>query len=374
MRDVRTALLAGGLGERLGRLTARECKPLVPYAGTCRLVDFSMANVARSGLREVVLLAQHGERELIGHLLRRWDGRHSVSVHFGRQQEAVRASALSRRGLAGDCVMLARPPEHGTADALLSNAEWLFAPGARDLLVLHADHVYVYDYAPMVREHRNSGADLTIGVQRIETRFVRLFGMVDVGAGGEVRRLVEKPAVPSSNLIFTAFCLFRIDVLEKVLATLAGRGESGWRHDISRDVIPFMIEEGYRVRAHQVPGYWADIGTVPRYLLGHLALVQPRPAMPVAVLPRSLPGADAVWLPRQRVIASGPLPERAHVRESVLFPGCLVEPGARVERAVLLPGACVTAGVDVRDTVVLSGEALTADRFGVAELVGSANG
>jgi ADP-glucose pyrophosphorylase len=49
MRDVRAALLAGGRGERMGRLTDAVCKPLVPYAGGCRLVDFSVANVVRSG-------------------------------------------------------------------------------------------------------------------------------------------------------------------------------------------------------------------------------------------------------------------------------------------------------------------------------------
>ena len=42
--DVRAALLAGGLGERMGKVTDAVCKPMVPYAGACRLVDFSVAN------------------------------------------------------------------------------------------------------------------------------------------------------------------------------------------------------------------------------------------------------------------------------------------------------------------------------------------
>ena len=43
-----------------------------------------------------------------------------------------------------------RRPEHGTADALLANAEFVFAPGATDVLVLHADHVYDFDYSDMI--------------------------------------------------------------------------------------------------------------------------------------------------------------------------------------------------------------------------------
>jgi ADP-glucose pyrophosphorylase len=363
MREVRAALLAGGLGERLGRLTARECKPLVPYAGACRLGDFSVSNVARSGIGELVLLAQHGERDLINHLLRHWDGRQGLTVHFGAQEKAVRAA---KGGLLTDDALQTRPPERGTADALLSNAEWLFAPGATDVLILHGDHVYVYDYEPLVRAHREAGADVTIGVQRIERRFVRLFGMVEVGPDGRVRSLVEKPAEPTSDLIFTAFGLFRIEALVPVLAQLAARGETGWQHDISRDVIPFMIENGFDVRAVTIDDYWADIGTVERYLLGHLALVATNPALPIAAVPRTLPGAEPTWLPSEQVITSAALPAHARVRESVLYPGCVVEPGASVQRTVLLPHARVAAGVSVRDTVVLAGETVTADRSGLS--------
>src|SRR5690242_21205842 len=83
MHDVRAALLAGGRGERMGRLTDAVCKPMVPYAGSCRLVDFSMVNAVRSGVPETVVMSQHLERDLIDHLLRRWDGRGGMHVHLG---------------------------------------------------------------------------------------------------------------------------------------------------------------------------------------------------------------------------------------------------------------------------------------------------
>lgn len=102
-----------------------------------------------------------------------------------------------------------RRPEHGTADALLANAEFVFAPGATDVLVLHADHVYDFDYSDMIWEHRRSGAVATIGVQAIERRFVSLFGMVDVDEHLRVRSLVEKPIDPTSNLVFYRICFIQ---------------------------------------------------------------------------------------------------------------------------------------------------------------------
>jgi glucose-1-phosphate adenylyltransferase len=366
--DVRAALLAGGLGERMGRLTDAACKPMVPYAGGCRLVDFSMANVVRSGLAELVLMSQHRERDLIDHLLRWWDGRGGLHVQLGPHEDIVGRDGR-RRSLPPGLALPARPPERGTADALTANAQWLFADGCRDLLVLHADHVYCFDYRPMLREHRQAAADVTIGVQRIERRFVPLFGMVELDSGGRVRRLVEKPAEPTSDLVFTAFCLFRAEVLAEVLAALGRLPAGDWQHDISRDVLPFMIVGGYRVRAFGVSGYWADIGTVERYLLGHLDLIRSPAALPLADLPRTLAGAAPELTGPDGVIASGPRPAGALVRESVLYPGSVIGPGARVERSVVLPGARVSGGVRLRDTVVLAGEHITQSRSGLADLV-----
>ncbi len=357
LSDVRAALLAGGLGERMGRLTDDTCKPLVPYAASCRLVDFSMANSVRSGIPEVVLLSLHRERDLVDHLLAHWDG-DGIRVNFGPHDELVRADPSA--------ALPPRPPEAGTADALINNGEYLFAPGARDVLVQHADHVYDFDYGPMVEQHRASEAEVTIGVQRIERRFVHLFGMVETDCNLWVRRLVEKPENPSSDLVFTAFCLFRVDVLEEVLKTLAARGDDGWQHDISRDVLPMMIADRRRVRAYPVPGYWADIGTVERYRLEQLKLLELPHPLPPETLPRTLGAAAPVM--RDGSLTGADVPDGADVRSSVLFPGCVVEPGATVERSVVLPGARVRAGVRLSDGVAAEGEDLTASRDGLADL------
>jgi ADP-glucose pyrophosphorylase len=364
MHDVRAALLAGGLGERMGRLTQDMCKPLIPYAASCRLLDFSMANAVRSGVPEVVLLSLHRERDLLDHLSAYWDGR-GIRVNFGPHDALVRSG-----GLRAGATLPPRPPESGTADALLGNAEYLFAPGVRDVLVQHADHVYTFDYRPMLAAHRHAGADVTIGVQRIETRFVHLFGMVEVDPSLRVRRLVEKPAEPTSDLVFTAFCLFRADVLEKTLTSLADLGEDGWQHDISRDVLPAMIAEGRHILAHPISGYWADIGTVERYHLEQMRLLDRPYPLPPEHLPRTLASAPPRFLPHLgSLVGEGvEVPADAVVRRSLLFPGCAVEPDAVVERSVVLPGARVRAGVHLSETVAVAGEDVTSPRTGLADL------
>ncbi|WP_225834531.1 sugar phosphate nucleotidyltransferase [Streptomyces sp. NK08204] len=351
LRAVRAVLLAGGEGRRMGPLGTGRLKPLVPYGGTCRLIDFSLANARASGLSEVLLLSQYEERLLMDDLHRVWNTGPGFRVHFGPYDTAYRGREVPVR-----IPQRTWPLERGTADALIRKGEYIFTEGVEDVLVLHADHVYRYDYGPLVEAHRASGAALTIAYQRIDRRWVHLFGMVRFDGGGRLTEFVEKPENPTSDLVFAAFCVFDAAVLRRYLSDLDG---TDWQHDISRDVIPAMLAAGEHIRGHEVCGHWEDIGTVERYHRAHLALVSgPRAPLPVERMPRTVrpqvarrwvadaPGVRASLVPADLVNAG-------LVAQSVLFPGVRVGAGARVRRSVVLPGAVIPPGADIDAAVVL---------------------
>jgi ADP-glucose pyrophosphorylase len=367
MREVRAALLAGGEGRRMGRLGEGRLKPLVPFGGVCRLIDFSIANTYRSGFDEVLLLSQYEERALMDDLYRVW-WRPDFKVHFGPYDAAYQqAFQASHRNLPADLPRPVGPPERGTADALIRRAPYLFGPDTRQVMVLHADHVYRFDYRDFIREHIASRAALTISYQRIERRYVHLFGMVTFGPRGELTSFEEKPPVVTSDLIFAAFCVFDAAVLHRYLELLDG---TGWQHDISRDVIPAMLAGGEHIRGHEVPGYWEDIGTLERYHRAHMALVRQPPTMTLAEMPRTItPGTNRAYVADApgvtRSIIAADLDNAGHISGSVVFPGVRVGDGARIRDAVLLPGARVPAGAEVESAIVTE----TSD---VAELTGTA--
>lgn len=350
MTDVRVVLLSGGEGRRMGSLGAGRLKPLIPFGGTCRLIDSSLDNAARSGLDEVLLLSQHAEKQLMDDLRRTWWHR-AFRVHFGPWDglyaDGVPAALPPRSG----------PPERGTADALIRKAPFVFTPGARDVLLQHADHVYAFDYGPMIRHHRDTGAALTVSYQRIERHYVHLFGMVEFDAGGNLVRFEEKPAVVTSDLVFAAFCLFDAATLHRYLEQLDG---TAWQHDISRDVIPAMLRAGERIVGYPVRGYWADIGTVERYLAAHLAMTDPtvplRPRLgllPITIAPDvSRRFVDAEGGVRRSIVAADVRVD-GRLANSVAFPGVQIGHAARVTNSVLLPGARVPDGACLHRAIVL---------------------
>ncbi len=335
----------------MGRLGRGRLKPLVPFGGACRLVDFSLTNSRASGLREVLLLSQYEERRLMDDLHAVWNKQSGFRVHFGPYNDAY---AL-RGEVPATLPERTWPEERGTADALIRKERYVFGDSARDVLVLHADHVYRFDYREMLREHRASGAALTLAYQRIERRYVHLFGMVEFDAAGDLTRFQEKPAEPESDLVFAAFCLFHAPTLHRYLELLDG---TGWQHDISRDVIPAMLAGGERIRGHRVPGYWADIGTVERYHRAHRLLLRDDPSIHLADLPRTV--RSEVPLRKinnemgvRRSLVPADLVNDGVIEESVLFPGVRVGAGATVRDSVLLPGAVVEPGAEITSSIVL---------------------
>ncbi|MFF3500881.1 sugar phosphate nucleotidyltransferase [Streptomyces sp. NPDC003247] len=351
---VRAVLLAGGEGRRMGPLGTGRLKPLVPYGGACRLIDFSLAGARSSGLGEVLLLSQYEERRLMDDLHRVWNRDADFRVHFGPYDRAYRdaGDALPR-----ELPERTWPAERGTADALIRKAEYVFGGGPEQVLVLHADHVYRFDHGPLIAAHRASGAALTVAYQRIERRWVHLFGMVRFDAAGRLTEFTEKPAEPTSDLVFAAFCVFDAAVLRRYLEKLDG---TDWQHDISRDVIPAMLAAGEHIRGYEVASHWEDIGTVERYHRAHLRLAAdgPRSGLPVERMPWTVrPDVARGWVADAPGVTSSLVPadlvNEGRVEHSVLFPGVRVGAGARVRRSVLLPGVTVPPGSDIDSAVVL---------------------
>lgn len=353
MDGVRAVVLAGGEGRRMGPLGRGRLKPLVPFGGTSRLIDFSLANLRGSGFRQALLLSQYEERRLMDDLHLVWNGSpHDFRVHFGPYDEAYRQTP---RGVPEALPERTWPSERGTADALISKAEHVFGDDPSEVLVLHADHVYRFDYGDMIRRHRADGAALTVSYQRIERRYVHLFGMVDFDTAGNLTGFVEKPAEPTSDLVFAAFCVFDARTLRRYLEQLDG---TDWQHDISRDVIPAMLAAGERIRGYEVTGYWEDIGTVDRYHRAHRGLLGERPTLRLAELPLTVsPAVPRGYVAHEGAVRASIVPadlvNAGRVEASVVYPGVTVGAGARVRDCVLLPGTVVPEGASLESAILL---------------------
>src|SRR5438045_1070687 len=87
-----------------------------------------------------------------------------------------------------------------TADAIYQNLYLLERSGADYALILSGDHIYRMDYAAMLQQHHDSGADVTIACLRVDLEQARSFGVMTVDERNRIMSFHEKPDDPRSVL------------------------------------------------------------------------------------------------------------------------------------------------------------------------------
>ena len=334
-------VLAGGAGGRLELLTHERAKPAVPFAGSHRLIDFPLSNCHNSGLSDVWLVQQFNPISLSDHLSngRPWDLDRTVGGLLVLQP---RQGDDGRSGF-----------PRGTADALWRNAPLIrdFAPEA--LVVVSADAVYALDYAALVAEHMESGADVTIVTTEVEPDDAGRYGVVQAD-GGRITDYEYKPDKPKGNLVANEVFVFRPEPLLDALEELDEP------EDLGDEVLPRLVDAG-AAREARFDGYWRDVGTVAAYWEGHMDLLGDEPPIDLdapgwPVLTHATGRRAAVRVrPGAEIEASllGPASTVAGaVVRSVIGRGAVVEAGATVREAVILPGAVVRSGATVVRVVV----------------------
>ncbi len=367
MNTTLAMVMAGGKGSRLGALTVHRAKPSVPFAGRYRIIDFVLSNFINSGYRQVYVLTQYMASSLITHLSRNW--------HLQGINEFVEVSpAQMRRG------------EHwyrGTADAIYQNLNLIYDSRAEHVAVFGGDHIYKFAVDQMDKEHRDSGADLTIAACPVPREEARGFGVIQVDERGRIIGFQEKvenpsaiPGRPDTCLASMGNYIFKRDVLIQALEEDAGRTDG--RHDFGHDIIPRLLASGADLRAYdlgqnRVPGdppearpYWRDVGTVDSYFQACMEVRSPLPALNlynrqwrIRTAQRDYPparfvqhhGQGAVDL-HDSLVSEGSIVVSARLHEALVGYDCFIHRGASVQGSVLFSGCDVGSGAMLQNALL----------------------
>lgn len=343
-----TVILAGGKGSRLGSLTKYRAKPVLPFGGTYRLIDFALSNCVHSGLSDVWVLEQYELHTLNAHLAsgRPWD--------LDRTRGGLQVlPPFTSEG--SDDARLAS----GNAHALHVNAPLLREYRPDVMVVLSADHVYRLDLAEVVSHHLDKNASVTMVTTRVpEGETPHRFGNVVADEDGRVTDFAYKPDEPLSDLVTTEVFVYDAPHLFDALDRLAQEGDLT---DFGHELIPALVHEG-RAFEYRFDGYWRDVGTLDAYWEAHQQLLDEKlpplddPDWPTLTyhVPRSAARVEQGAVVADSLVASG-CRLAGRVERSVLSPGVVVEAGATVKDSVLLNDVVVRAGATVRRAVIDEG-------------------
>jgi glucose-1-phosphate adenylyltransferase len=325
---VMAMILAGGESPNLSVLTAMRSEAAVPFGGKYRIIDFALSNCVNSGVFNVAVLTQYQPRSLNQHigLGRPWDlDRASGGVRLLQPYQ-------SRRGEKGAW-------QEGTADALRFNLD-VIPEAVEDVLILAGDHIYKMDHRPLLRFHRERGADLTLAVRAVPAFEAHRYGMVGMDLDGRVAEFEEKPRRTRNTLASMGVYVFRRELLVEALTS----GPGARQRDMGSEIIPRLVGVK-QVYAYRFYGYWVDAGTVQAYYEANMALLGETPALDLY---------DPEWVihTRSEERPAALIGPEARVEGNLLCDGCRVD-GA-VLRSVISPGAYVAPGALVCDSIIMT--------------------
>ncbi|MBK7264035.1 MAG: glucose-1-phosphate adenylyltransferase [Rubrivivax sp.] len=369
MQRVYAVVLAGGRGARLHQLTDRRAKPALPFAGKLNIIDFALSNCVNSGIRRIGVLTQYKAQSLIRHIERGWG---FLQTSLGEFIDIV--PAQQQQG---------EEWYSGTANAVWQNLEIVREAQSDLVLVLSGDHVYKMDYARLIADHMDSGADATVACVEVPLDEARHFGVMGVDHQLRVCAFVEKPEHPEPMpgrsdraLVSMGIYVFGTDFLCRQLADDAARANS--HHDFGRDLLPHLVRH-HHVHAHRFADscvnmvgdlpYWRDVGTIDAYWEANMDLTHVQPALnlydddwPILSLLRQVPPAKFVFdydsrrgMAVDSLVSGGCIVSGATVRRSILFSKVRVAEGSLVEDAVVLPNVRIGRDVTLRRAIVDKG-------------------
>jgi len=349
MKDTLGVLLAGGAGERLYPLTRDRAKPAVTFGGIYRIIDITLSNCVNSGLRRIYILTQYKALSLNRQIREGWN-------ILGRE--------------IGEFIEILPPMQRvsenwymGTADAVYQNIYSIGSEQPKYVLILSGDHIYKMNYERMLRQHTDSGADVTLATLLTEPSESRHFGVVDIDHESRVTGFVEKPKEtalrspydPSKISASMGIYIFNTDVLIPVLLKDAEKPDSS--HDFGKDILPGMLAD-YRVYAFNFVDenkkealYWRDVGTLDAYYEANMDLVSVSPVFnlyddhwPIRTHQRQYPPAKFVFAGAERM---------GHALDSLVSGGCIISGGV-VKNCVLSPDVRVNSFAEIEDSILFS--------------------
>ena len=364
-------VLAGGRGSRLKELTNTRAKPAVYFGGKTRIIDFALSNALNSGIRRMAIATQYKAHSLIRHVQRGWN------FFRAERNEYLDVLPASQRM---DEVNWYR----GTADAVAQNIDIIDSYGINYVVVLAGDHIYKMDYEIMLRQHVETGADVTIGCLTVPRMEATAFGVMHVDKTDRITAFVEKPkdppAIPgdpdhalASMGIYVFDWAFLRDLLLRDMA------DPNSSHDFGNDLIPGIVKNG-KAMAHrfsescvtsglETEPYWRDVGTIDAFWQANIDLTDFVPkldlydnAWPIWTYAELVPPAKFIHdedgrrgMAISSLVSGDCIVSGSEVRNSLLFTGVRTHSYSALEYVVALPHVSVGRKAQLKNCVIDSG-------------------
>ena len=330
MKDVLGIIFSNMYDHVMGDLTKHRCMGSIPVGGRYRLIDFALSAFSNAGIEDVGVITKSNYLSLMDHL------------GTGREWDLTR----KRGGLA------ILPPFGNTTsagmyqnrvEALMGIMDYIRDNGSTYVLGTDCDYIANFDYDDFLREHIESGADISLMYHNtsVEGEGLKEVTTFTLDRDSNIVDMMIYPQITGThNVYINAFLINR-----ELLVRLINDRRSHNLGSFDRDILQAGLGK-YKMHAYEFQGHASRFDSIQSYYNANMALLER--ATRASLFPQERPVYTKV-----RDEAPVRYGLDSQVKNSLLADGCIIE--GEVEDSVLFRGVIVEKGVKIKNCILMQG-------------------
>lgn len=307
---MKALILSGGHGTRLRPLTYSQQKQLIPVANK-PVLFYAIEDVLKAGIKDIGIIVGPNKEQVIKTVNSvNWN----ANVEFIHQGEP--------KGLSHAILV---------AEDFLDNREFVMYLG---------DNILKEGIVEHTKRFKDLNPNALILLTKVDEP--QRFGVAKLDKDGKVKKLIEKPKVPPSN-----YALVGVYFFQPVIISACKNIKPSWRNELEiTDAIQWLIDNGYKVEASIVQGWWKDTGK-PEDILEANRLVlddiQPK---------------NEGKIENSRIVGRVVIEKGTIIENSVIKGPCVVSKDSRIKNSYIGPytsigNNCTIEGTEIEDSVIM---------------------
>jgi len=220
-------ILHGGHGTRLRPLTHTGPKQLLPIANK-PMSEYCLNALKDAGISEIAII--------IGGV-----ASNKVEEYYGNGEK-----------FGVDITYVSQDEPRGISHAINLCKDFI---KNEKFIVFLGDNIIKKDISDYRKEFENS--EFAASILLCEVDNPSQFGIADLNSDGSIKKIMEKPKDPPTNLAVTGIYFLTPKIFDVI-----SRLKPSWRNELEiTDALQMLLEEGNKIGYYMITDYWKDTGT-----------------------------------------------------------------------------------------------------------------
>lgn len=328
MKDVLGIVNLSDPEDQIKELTAVRPLAGIPFGGRYRVIDFLLSNMVNSGIRDVAIFTQGKSRSLMDHFGsgKSWDLDRKRGGLFVLNPIMNPNDVVQRRG---------------DIENFKNHLDFLYASRARYVLISRSFMVANIDFKPVLKFHKDTGADITIIYRNMDNsvrRFIHCDSL-NLDEEGNVLGIGKNLGKKKLYNISTEMYMMKKELLTDIIEEGIHMGDG----DYLKQVLFNRIQE-LHVNAYGFDGYMACINSIENYFQANMDLLKPE-------VSRDLFFKHGLIYTKVKDEPPTKYSDTACVTNSLVANGCVIE--GTVENSIVGRGVHVKKGAIIRNSIIM---------------------